>query len=467
MFLSNQPIEFVERDGSASYQYQLPGKLPDNLVDKNSYGIITEDQRLGSGILHAPAFLLLGLGGFRIAYALTLALVWCLGFLLGEALFKNAIVAMLSGLVGALLPVTLSVNLLNPNLIGLALALLVWYLAVACQPRNSLGLLVEGLLFGVFLGVRYEGILFTPALALLLWARERSLRSCIFWCAGVLVAVLPILHWNQFAFGHPFAHPTQYEGLEGFRPTFRHRLLFWEFDFNGLLNFPLHAELVRTPHFPLPTFLTLPITLERCLGIVLSATACLGLVAQWRHHRRLFWPCLLWFFPFWALLSVMENWEELKTTFVLLVYPPVILWIACAAEVFLGKGIRKESWGVALALVIAALYGGTLLAGQLRVKADPRWYVRFPHARLGSSGLSELPEKKRNGWEFFHTDETPAEVQAEREKICSIAPWPRFLFAPSWRASDQLKSFLKEEWGRRDLRVLAIWKYIYTPPASK
>ena len=92
--------------------------------------------------------------------------------------------------------------------------------------------------------------------------------------------------------------------------------------------------------------------------------------------------------------------------------------------------------------------------------ADPRWYQRFPHAARNESGLAELPESLRKDWQFFYTQETPAEIDRERAEMTAIDPLPAMYRPVHWPDADVLERVADEPF-RRDLRTLAVWSYIY------
>ena len=161
MFMNGAPIDFVLKDGSPAWTYALSGALPDDLVSKASYGIITKDQRMGSGILAAPYFAAFGMLGFRVLFALSLAMLVPLTALVVRTLRPDATLsALTAGLAFAWNPFVLSIERLNPNLLVLPLVLLL--LREALLPTGR-AWLVGGLL-GVIGGMREEAVCFIPTL---------------------------------------------------------------------------------------------------------------------------------------------------------------------------------------------------------------------------------------------------------------------------------------------------------------
>src|SRR5690349_2711243 len=73
MFMANQHVDLVRIDGSPRYSYNLKGRIPDNTYDPSpgSFGIASEDQRIGSAILFGAPFAIFNLAAFRWGYALS------------------------------------------------------------------------------------------------------------------------------------------------------------------------------------------------------------------------------------------------------------------------------------------------------------------------------------------------------------------------------------------------------------
>ncbi len=476
MFMNRQPVDFVLKDGSPAWDVQLEGRLPQDLVDEDSFGIITKDQRIGGPIVAAPLFTAFGLFGFRLLFALVVALLIPATVLacqpLRGALEHDAEAqrwgwsALAAGTLLAWNPYVLSVDRLNANLLVLPMGLVVLYLL--CRERTSwLGL---GLLFGALAGIRNEAICFVPAICFwLLLGRDRDKLSfpqrfrglCVVG-GGTVLAMLPVFFWKSYALGHPFMHPSQYPHFQGFRPEFIHSLLGWEFSFNGLFNWPLHSELVRTPHFGYPTYLLFPLVTARALGVFGVSLVLGGAWSLWRERRALAWMLLLWMLPVYLLFGPQENWEEVKMTFMLLAWPPVALFLArglhWSADV-LSRGWRSRAQLVALVLLIGLCVAGL---GSVHVPQDERWYVRFPNADRDKNPAAQegLVEEERNDWKYFQSFETEAEIARERAKLSEAALFPAVYLPLRWDFSREWKE-MRGEVGERKLQVLEIWGYIY------
>jgi len=469
MHAAGEPIRFELRDGRALLEYDLAGTLPDDLADRETFGIISKDQRLGAGLVASPWFTLFGLAGFRLLHGLLWGLVAVSGCLLGRAVFGPHKTALCVGALLCLHPYAWAMNRLNPNIFALAASVLVLAALARRKPpqsRNFGTAVLVGVLFGSAGNVRPELVVAAPAVLwglLKLGHMDESLRTHLtrVGLAGVvgLAFVTPTLLWNGYAFGEALVHSSQYGDFEGWRPSFSHRFFGSTFQFNGLLNWPFHDTVVRTPHFPLPVFLLAPAQLLMTWGAGLIAVGALGaLLLRNSSHGVLL---ALWFVPTFALLLPHENWDELKMTYALLYTPPLAVWVSAGLKnVF--HGLATHRWrsilGVASLTVLLSLSARSL-AG-VHVPLDERWYVRFPGAAENGSGIELLTDDLRRGWELFHTRETEEELGIERARVSRGNVLPRRYWErePSWLAGGES---LVTEMGQRELRVLAVWYYIY------
>ena len=474
MFMTGQPVDLVRIDGSPRFDYTLAGVVPDDTFDPTpgSFGIASKDQRVGTGILFAAPFALFGQAAFRWGYAATWALLFGFGFLglrrLGVPAAKRApspgmdfTVPLLGALFLVFNPFSLYLDRLNGNLFGLAFLVFLWVLLSEDRPSWWLC----GLVYGIIGGIRNEAIILGPMMLAFMalgkpgWSRYLGRLGTF--TAAAFVAILPVLLWNQFAYGQMIIHPSQVAHLEGFRPTFPHTWfgLSEPFEFNGLLNWPFHTQIIRTPHFAYPTWLHWPLVTIKSMGLLLTPVAAVGSVVLLRRQR--FLGALLWF---WYLIVAVlfvfqENWEELKQTFMALHLFPLAAFVTMGlAWMAQGLGSWKRWAGIAAA---AVLLGVTLLGvRQWTVPVDERWYVRFPHAGSNDAGLDELPVHLRKDWHFFYTHETDREILAERRHMTQPWPWPS-LYRPLHLPSAEDLARIPREPTTRELRTLAIWSYIY------
>ena len=491
MFMNKQPVRFVLADGKKAFRCQLQGKLPDDLKQDDDFGIITKDQRIGPAIAAAPMFAAFGLLGFRLLYALTVALVVPLGWMLAVRAWSvmhgssdrgaaaDADTPHGSALAAAVLlannPFSWAVDRLNANLFVMPMMLLTLWLLLDWRRHW----LLLGAVFGAMAGIRNEAICFVPAICLAMLLDVRVDRAeapvALRWRfnrlvgVGVLtvIAMLPIFYWKWWALGDPLMHPSQYAHFQGFRPEFPHRLFGWQFSFNGLFNWPLHSELVRTPHFGYPTWLLFPLVTALAWGTVGVGLALWGAVVVARRKLSLLVVLLSWSLPVYALFGPQENWEEVKMTFMLLAWPPLApLFAIGLADVLPGDAAKTPRtsgfrW-IPLVACTALAFGGVQALATVQAPQDMRWYVRFPNAdKAKNPGAQEgLAEVDRNEWRYFQSYETEGEIAQQRAKLSAGWPWPsrylpvRFELSAAWER-------MVSEAGRRHLEVLEIWGYIY------
>ena len=450
-FAAGRPCVFTDQNDQPVHQYKLRQRLPHDLVGEGTYGIVSKDQRIGAGITFTVPYLVFGAAGFRVMYAGFGALAFLLSFAAGRRLFGGQMLPAVLGLVVAVNPFMLSMNRLNANFISVTVMMGIMALLLQERPRW----LLIGLIYGALGGIRNEAIMLVPAGLLLLLSTRNGRRGIIFFLAGAVTGIAPYLAWNKYAFGKALIHASQFSDFEGWRPMFKHSLLGWEFEFNGLFNWPFHDHLVRTPHYPFPTYLTLPLTLILCFGVVLSALAIIGLWAQWRTDRRWFCFLALWITCCLGLFLFQENWEEPKTTFGALNIPPL--------GVFMVRGIqwiaqRPRCWKrwAALAVTVLALEGAILGARSVEVPVDERWHVRFPKAKKEASGVGCLADEQRREWLFFHTDECPSELAEQRAKLTRGNLLPGLYYPLRLGKAD-----IAPEWWHYEPKIFDIWEKIY------
>ena len=474
MMMNGAPVDVVLADGTPAWDPTLRGVLPQDLVDAARWGVATADQRFASAVAAAHGFAWLGVAGFRALFAATAALIplACMALwqrAVGGAWWPGLIV----GLWVACNPFVLAIDRLNPSLLALPGLLAVW--AVAVRPRQ--GVAMAGLIFGTLAGMREELVVVVPALALALWrplspaetrsARLQRIGIFAFTCAA---ALLPTLHWKEFAFGNPLLHPSQYAHHHGFRPEFGHSLLGLNFHFNGLLNWPLHDTLVRTPHFAFPVWLLWPLVALRALGTVLAALALVGSLLLWRRDRWLLLQCVLWAVPLYLLFGPQENWEEVKMTFVVLALPALVLPLAEGLEAAFrfAQNLFTAHWRRSLlpalytATIIVALTLAVVATKAVQAPADPRWTVRFPNANpmTNPAANAVLAEHERNDWQYFQRAESAPELHRERAKLTAALPWPAAYLPVRW-SLDAAWQETARELSARKWQVLDIWGYIY------
>lgn len=450
-FISGMPGVIVDEAGQAVYDYNLSNRMPDDLIGKGSYGIISKDQRIGAGVTFAPPYLAFGVIGFRIFYALFAMLGFLLAYKAGRALQMSEPISIALGLILSINPLMLMMNRLNAN--GIAVSILIGLFAILLAQKPSW--FFAGLIFGALGGIRNEAIMIVPALCLFFLTTKEGRRGIFLFGGGAVLGIAPYLAWNKFAFGKALIHSSQFSDFEGWRPEFHHEILGWEFKFNGLFNWPFHDHLVRTPHYPFPTYLTLPLVLTLCFGVLLMSFFLLGAYAQWRKDKRIAGTLYLWIFFCLGLFLFQENWEVPKTTFVALNVPAMAILMARGIE-WLIEGRKSRRRWIALAVILILLESGVIAARFMEVPVDERWYVRFPKAKVEAAKTGCLNDLQRREWMYFHTDECQAELDEQRAKLTKGNLLPRFYYPIEFRPG-----LIPDEWGNREPRIFDIWEKIY------
>lgn len=448
MLITNQHVDFVTKEGNPLYSYTLPGKLPDNLINKSTYGISSKDQRLGSAIFTAPWTLFFNISGFRISFAIQAVLISLFVYLTVFLLTRNTFVSAFTCLCATFNSYILSINTMNPNIMGMSIISMLIYLLIKQNPQGF----IIGLIYGILGGIRNEAILFAPAIIYKLYvSSDKKTKEISLFFLAAFIGILPILYWNAFAFGNPFMHPTQFRGLDGFRPEFGHKFLFWKFNFNGMLNYPFHSKIIRTPCFAFPVFILLPLTLINSFGILLSSLMLTGSIRMLKKYRQVWIFLFLWFMPMFALLSVQENWSDLKTTFILMCFNPLILCMSIGIERFFVKKHLLRYTG-AILLISFVLSLAVSSARNLNFEEDSRWYKRFPRAIKGTN-FSFIGDDLRTKFE------APEELVNQKNRLTKANFLPRIDFAPI-DSVNTLKTIFNE-FGTKEIKTVDFWKYIY------
>jgi len=413
---------------------------------------------LWAAAIAAPFFRLFNVFGLRLFHAMIPALTALVFFGLVHRLTSRRWLGFLASAALVLNPFVLSFQRLNPNFPAM-LMISALFLMLETPPLRPL---FAGLLLGALAAVKSEAVVFIPIV--LLWThrkafdeaagkktRERKLvaAGAAGWLLlGALVLSLPLLYWQHLNVG---LLPTE-SALPGTPAaaggSFRHEILGIPFGMDGMLSFPFAEAVVRTPHFPQPVFLLIPLVMLRCFGLVLGSLAILGIPASHAANRSLSWRLLLWIALAVLVLSFQENWEELKMSNVMLLLPPLVLLMAFGLQAVANFTLIGRS---AVTIAVSAVLLAAFLKSSfyLEFPADSRWYHRFPKAAENSSGLDGLPRDKRLGPEFFVTRETEKENLIEKSRLSQACVLPCEYFPIDWCPEDALVRAASELQTRR------------------
>jgi len=443
------------------------------LADQGIQGILSHDspgpgisatgeQCIGGAIVLAVPLQLFGPAGAHLLYAIIPAVLSLLIYGMTARVFGRRWLAFCAQLLAGANPFMLSYQGLHPAFIATALVAAIMYLLM--DPVRHYFLL--GMFYGALVAVENAALIFAPVILLMLATdRQQILLSRIvdggFVLLGFVLALAPALYWKEVAFGSVIVHPR--EALLGGAALFPHSLLGWEFDSTALFNFPLQGSVVRTPHFPFPNFLGLPMALARGLGLVLAAIFFLGIAPLHREDRRLTRFLLSWVVISYLWWGFQEDWDEGRMASAMLLLPAAVLLMAAGIMRFARFATFRRNF-VTLAVVtglLLAMVKGTLF---MEFPVDPRWIVRHPAAAQNQSGLDGLPAERRLGLVFHSTMETRDEIIAEKARFTSGNLLPTTYLPTRWAPGESLKRLLDAL--RNPGAFPSVERDLLVPPAS-
>lgn len=357
----------LEIEGGISRHRQAPDgceplahpSLPENLV--------VHVERLGGpailGAYHAVA----GDAGLALAFGLAYAACLASMYAAGRTLSIRPMIALATSLLVLTSPLVVRGfdEARTMHLMSAPAASLVLFLVI--RARTVPMLVLTGMAFGSLGGVMHITVLMAPALALAVASSRHPTRAALALLSGLALTALPWALWHRYAYGAILVHETQ--------PPLGQLLLGGEdaASFNGMLN--SLRDPVRTPGFPLPSFLYLPFSFLGTLGVLLSSATILGLVHLPSRPRAIL---LLWLVPFLLFLGLNENWDGTKTYLSL----PAFIVLALPAGYYLDDLLSTVPTFPRRAAVFIGLITALLLLPRvLPVPAyplDPRWALRFP-----------------------------------------------------------------------------------------
>lgn len=310
-----------------------------------------------------------------IAFALCGVALAAFTFLAARAAFRRTWVAAAVAAVAAIHPYLFRIRGVDENLISLAVSAFLAWLLLA-RERSLLP--IAGAAFAVLFNVRHENVLLLPAVAFLAW-RFHGPRGLARLLVPAALFLLPTFwrHWR--AMGSPLA----YESFLQFPEPVEHSLLGVPFRFRGLLNFPFHPEVVRTPFNPHPTFLMWPLYVARYSGLAFCAACAWGAVHLWRRDRVLLAFVALWLLPMGLLLSVLEHWDyPSKMSVIVVLFEGVFLLLGAGlAGVAEARGAADRAGLVATAIAVPAAFLGLAAVPPGAFPADPRYLDARPCVR--------------------------------------------------------------------------------------
>ncbi len=321
------------------------------------------DSRLGNVGLIAGSMALFEGEALRMLYATLGALLALGGYLTGLACTGRRLWAWVALLLLPLNPYVLSIPLVDENVLAAAVAAIT--LALALQRRPTWWLV--GALAGLLFTMRHPFAVSMPALLWLAWRQRRQWRDMA-WLAGGMLALSALEHAHHLlAFGSLF----RFESTAQF-PALSYDIFGWTLTWPGMLNWPLHDHLVRTPHNPWPMLIAWGPHLADHLGLLLFGAMLVGIPAMFRRDRTLGWFWLAWWAPVMAGLALQESWDYPNKMGVLVIgLPAFVAWtVAGGQRLLAGHGRSLVAWVALIALTWLAV--GSLQ--DWRAPADGRYY---------------------------------------------------------------------------------------------
>jgi hypothetical protein len=354
------------------------------------------DERLGATAVLAGALTLFGAGGFHLLYGV-LAFMYTLGgMLVGRVFGGSRAGGWLVSLFFVLNPGLLAIRVPDENL--LSLALLLAFFVELCRAKRHFVLL--GLLLAVAVSIRH--VLFLVVLVFFPWSAWRygvkaSLRALV----AFTLMTLPIHLRHLYAFGSVFS----LESHSQFQ-AFSYSILGLSFSWNGMLNWPVFDEIVRTPHNPFPMLVGWLLEAARRWGSVLLAIVVVGVFAPRRPPTPLSGRVAFSLFaPLMLFLLLQEAWDQDNKLGVLAIVYPYFGFCLVAGAGALRR--RPRLVGLSVVVLVSIAFVGQHALSNWRVPRDPR-YIQA-HGVLVGPRIDSLLEWRRARWLDFGLlpDSTP------------------------------------------------------------
>jgi len=435
MLLADRDVQVVDADGTPAAAERID-RAPDSVMTFGPGASATGDQCIGGAAVLAMPLRLFGPAGAHLLYALIPAILSLLIHGMTARVFGRRWLAFCAQLLATINPFMLSYQALHPAFIATTLVAAIMYLLM--EPARHYMLL--GMLYGALVAVENAAVIFAPVILLMLATDHRAvlltrITDGGFVLLGFILALAPALYWKELAFGSILVHPR--EALPGSAALFHHSLPGWKFDSAALFNFPLRDNVVRTPHFPFPNFLGMPMALARGFGMILAATFFLGVTPLHREDRRLTRFLLSWVILSFLWWGFQEDWDERRMAAAMIIVPATVLLMAAGILRFARFSTFRGNV-ITLAMVTGVLLvsiKGTLF---MEFPEDPRWKVRHPEAVLNTSGLDGLPTERRLDPVIHTTLETEDSLRAEKLRFTEGNLLPRAYLPTHWAPAEAL-----------------------------
>lgn len=373
--------------------------------------------------LSAVLYRLLGTVGFRLLYALLPALIACAMFLLVLKVTVRRWIALVAALVLVLNPLVLARTGLEPSFLGLFLATFL-FLFLEDGPVRPV---ILGMSAGIFSLVQPHYILYIPLLFVWVALRSReglqldssarrvaTVRAVVLFGAALMLAAAPGVLlagvWNPHAAGLVAPQPFR----SGQPHLFQHALLGLPFSIRGLLNFPFHDSLVRTPGVPFPAMFMIPLLMIQSLGLLLFSLGLWGVVPALRERPREAGMHLAWILLTYLFWCFQEDWHSGREAALFLLLPSMLFFVSLGFKALTTvAGARHLVPRLAAVTVVVAVL--TRFCFYLDFPQDRRW-----------AQLHSLRERDANGlWsEVVPEREAPEDFLRNRQQMTRMSLLP-------------------------------------------
>ncbi len=385
-------------------------EVPPWMLERNPFLFWNGGQREGMSFVLTPFLALFEYLGFRLCFAFQHFAIAGSAYVVTRRLLGRRWLAVLVMVLVCANPYTATIVDVDDNIFGLALG----SLSLSFLLRKPVPWFWFMLPYGLFIGVRHEGLLTLPAVLLFAWQGGLPWRQRLGTAGRVILGTA--LFTFPFVLYHLFlllVFQVPYEAFTALEPVPHSFFGHGEFGVRGLLNWPFHPELVRSPFTAFPPLVGFPLELASKLGLALWALVPGGLWWLWTRQRRFLGLSLLWVLPFLALLLVQSNWTEPdKMGIPITVLLPIPVWAACGLAALLhgrGSWLRRAAVPV-VALVLCA--GAVGSASLLDFPVDERGFGFRPTYMPAEFPLDSLRD-----------DAAYAEAERARLTRPVLLPW--------------------------------------------
>ncbi len=252
-------------------------------------------------------------------------------------------------------------NSINTNYLAfLVVSVIIYFLTKSyISPKD---MILAGMLYGFLGSIRPISLIFVPGL--IIYFYYSNIKRITLFAASSVIVIIPVLIINYILYNNIFQFP-------GFLycSLFKHQFFGMTFYIRSLFNFPFYDHIIRTPGFPYPIFIYLPLILLKNFGLLIFAAIFFGLNELKGKKTKYFF--LVTSLVFLAFLLINENWRPPKTTLLLLILP--FLLILCMNGLkYLVKHLKDKKIVIAYLMLIVLVVLGVNITKGLDVTKDTR-----------------------------------------------------------------------------------------------